>query len=599
MPENEDAKPTSEDQSSADGVQSPPSTLMGTLTRLGPGMIIAGSIVGSGELIATTTVGAKAGFALLWLILIGCLIKVFVQVEVGRFTVTHGKSSIEALNSLPGPGGSYKRDMGQGGKRGFGAHPFVWLFLIVTMAVITQQGGIIGGVGQALTVGFPLTERGEQYKEAQDRAIKIQVELGQQYKALGDENAGSDSSGKSRAEALRDAGIGLNDVIDARLAVAAKDIAEDKRKAAENRLQEVLSKRRSIVGDESADAFAATEARLVAETTALRAFDDDKPRDDAIWATILAVVTAILLYIGRYGLIQWVATIFVVMFTLMTVGTLIMLQLNPDWAVTGSEFAEGFKFSVPEKRPNQEAPLAVALAAFGIIGVGSVELIMYPYWCLEKGYAKWTGPNDGSSAWVERAKGWMRVMRIDAWLSMVVYTFATAAFYLLGAAVLGRSGLVPEGTAMVRTLSEMYVPVFGGEWAQWVFLVGAITVLYSTFFVAAAGNSRMLADTLGIVGLVKHDDATRKKWTQVFCVGWPLLAAGLYWVMQAPVAMVLISGVGQMLLLPILGTAALFFRYKRCEPGLRPTSLWDVFLWISVLGTFVVATWYLWQKMTG
>ena len=41
-----------------DGIESPPRTLGATLARLGPGIIIAGSIVGSGELIATTKVGS-------------------------------------------------------------------------------------------------------------------------------------------------------------------------------------------------------------------------------------------------------------------------------------------------------------------------------------------------------------------------------------------------------------------------------------------------------------------------------------------------------------------------------------------------------------
>jgi hypothetical protein len=34
--------------------EAPPTSLLGTLRHLGPGLIIAGSIVGSGELIATT-----------------------------------------------------------------------------------------------------------------------------------------------------------------------------------------------------------------------------------------------------------------------------------------------------------------------------------------------------------------------------------------------------------------------------------------------------------------------------------------------------------------------------------------------------------------
>ncbi|GAG60928.1 unnamed protein product, partial [marine sediment metagenome] len=35
--------------------------------------------------------------------------------------------------------------------------------------------------------------------------------------------------------------------------------------------------------------------------------------------------------------------------------------------------------------------VSVALAALGIIGVGAAELMVYPYWCLEKGYGKSIG----------------------------------------------------------------------------------------------------------------------------------------------------------------------------------------------------------------
>src|ERR1041385_6909792 len=50
-------------------------------------------------------------------------------------------------------------------------------------------------------------------------------------------------------------------------------------------------------------------------------------------------------------------------------------------------------------------------------------LIYYPYWCLEKGYARRVGPDDGSAEWKERARGWLRVMRIDAWISFFIYSF--------------------------------------------------------------------------------------------------------------------------------------------------------------------------------
>jgi len=68
-----------------------------------PGLIVAGSIVGSGELIATTATGAQAGFWLLWLILIGCVIKVFVQIELGRYSIVTGQTTMAGLNQVPGP----------------------------------------------------------------------------------------------------------------------------------------------------------------------------------------------------------------------------------------------------------------------------------------------------------------------------------------------------------------------------------------------------------------------------------------------------------------------------------------------------------------
>ena len=85
-------------------VREPPRTLLGILRNLGPGLILAGSIVGSGELIAATQTGAKAGVIFLGLIIFGCVIKVFVQVEIARYAISSGKTSLEALNEAPGPG---------------------------------------------------------------------------------------------------------------------------------------------------------------------------------------------------------------------------------------------------------------------------------------------------------------------------------------------------------------------------------------------------------------------------------------------------------------------------------------------------------------
>ena len=81
----------------------PPKHLGGMLRYWGPGLIMTAGVVGSGELIATTGLGAKAGFVALWLIILSCVIKVAVQLMLGSFAIYSGKTTLEALNELPGP----------------------------------------------------------------------------------------------------------------------------------------------------------------------------------------------------------------------------------------------------------------------------------------------------------------------------------------------------------------------------------------------------------------------------------------------------------------------------------------------------------------
>jgi Mn2+/Fe2+ NRAMP family transporter len=490
-------------------VQTPPRTVLGTLRRLGPGMIIAGSIVGSGELILTTKVGAEAGFWLLWLIIIGCVIKVSTQIEFARHTITWGDTPLKALNAVPGPR--------------LRVNWLLWYWTFMTVLVVFQQGGILGGVGQTLAISYPLTADGVEYNRLQDDLVKTHVDL--------------------KVRQVRDR--------------SDPGIPQLERKIA--LLTEQIAPRR-------------------------------EPHDPYLWALLLAAVTSALLYVGRYQLIQVVATALVATFTLVTILTLIALQMRGEWAVTGGEVVRGLSFHLPPAGPQDVHPVRTALGAFGIIGIGAAELIMYPYWCLEKGYAKFSGPRDGSPGWLERARGWIHVLHVDAWLSMVIYTFATVAFYLLGAAVLGRTGLNPEGRDMVRTLAAMYIPVFGPA-AYVIFLSGAFAVLYSTLFVAAAGNARMVADALGLYGFTDNSEAGRVKWTRRISAAWPFLALLLYVFVRAPSAMIVACGIAQSIMLPLLGGAALYFRYRRSDPHLRPGRLWDAMLWTAFAAFLVVGAW--------
>ena len=314
-------------------------------------------------------------------------------------------------------------------------------------------------------------------------------------------------------------------------------------------------------------------------------------RDSLYWAVPITLVTAVLLVVGRYGLIQTISTAMVATFTMVTVANVFALQANGTWAVSPREILDGLSFRLPPKSDLPGfSPIATALATFGIIGVGAHELVAYPYWCLEKGYARFTGPRDSTSAWAGRAAGWLRVMRCDAWCSMAVYTFATVAFYLLGAAILGRIGLVPESNELISTLAVMYDPVFG-QWGPAVFLFGAFAVLYSTFFVANAGFTRVCADALRVMNVAAKTEPGRQVWIRIFAGVLPLLCLGVYYVCPNPLQLVLVGGMMQAAMLPMLAFAALFFRYRRCDERIAPSRRWDLFLWLSSIGLYSAGCW--------
>jgi Mn2+/Fe2+ NRAMP family transporter len=64
---------------------------------------LSAAVVGSGELIATTALGARAGYSLLWVVLASCLVKVTVQLEYGRHCIIHACTSLRAWNADDGP----------------------------------------------------------------------------------------------------------------------------------------------------------------------------------------------------------------------------------------------------------------------------------------------------------------------------------------------------------------------------------------------------------------------------------------------------------------------------------------------------------------
>ena len=437
-------------------ITDPPRSLGAVFSRVGPGLVLAASIVGSGELIATTTLGAQVGYAALWVILVSCIVKPVIQAEMGRYTIATGETALEAMDHVPGPR--------------FGVGWVVWVWAVTVALTMAQVGGMLGGVSQVMHLLVP--------------AVPVRV-----------------------------------------------------------------------------------------------------------WVVVFLAITLALLLGGGYDRVERFAMVKVGLFTLITIMAAVVLLRMPQY-FSWRDLGQGLTFRLPAQG------LSTAVAVFGITGVGAVELFMYPYWCVEKGYARFTGEPDGSAEWIARARGWIRVMHLDILCSLVIYTLATVAFYLLGAGILHQRGTVPAAKDMIPVLSQIYTGTLG-PWALWPFYAGAIVTLYGTIFASLAAHSRVYADMCRLVGLFARDDyAARVRYRRGFVIVLGTTAAMAFLLVDSPVRMVVFGGVAQFLMLPIVGAGTIYLRHRRLPSTVAPNAFTTASLWACTAVTLAAAIYYLammWQ----
>ena len=67
---------------------------------VGPGIVVAVTGVGAGDLVATLVAGARYGYALLWAAVIGCILKIALAEATGRYHLATGSTMLEGWRSL-------------------------------------------------------------------------------------------------------------------------------------------------------------------------------------------------------------------------------------------------------------------------------------------------------------------------------------------------------------------------------------------------------------------------------------------------------------------------------------------------------------------
>lgn len=435
-------------------IKEPPKGWRAGLRFLGPGMITSAAVVGSGELLTATTLGAEVGFVLLWLVLVSTFVKVWVQVELARWSISTGRAAIDGYNGVP------PKIAGRGW--------IAWLVLLMFLQFLIGQGGVIGASALAFSTLLPIG--GEPFS-----------------------------------------------------------------------------------------------------TTSI-----------GVWVLVLVLIAIAIHVANRYKLVESASTVLVVLVTAFAVVVVFLVQFT-EFRWTAADLSGGLGFQITA------GSMGVALSMFGMTGVGAGEITAYTYWCVEKGYAAWAGPNDGSEAWVRRARGWIRVMKLDAWVAWGVYTVSTAAFYVLGAAVLHpQPALRPAGPEVMGVLSGIFTSTVG-QWGGVVFLGGAGVALFKTIIANVPSLARQVGHALAVFGAFDWRNAhQRVRWMRVIMIvlpgTWGLLAV----IVRAPLALVVIAGILNSLYLMGVAAATLYLSRAETDPRVKEGTPFTVLLVISAVAIFAV-----------
>ncbi len=437
----------------------PPGNFRARIKYLGPSLIVTGAVIGSGELVLTTSLGAAAGWALLWWLLLSCWCKSLVQAEMARYTIISGDTYLRAINRLPG--------------RIWRISWPIWLGLLAYLPGTMGLGGIIGGGGQSLSF----------------------------LASLG--------------------GISI---------------------------------------------------------------------DGTVCTGIIALTTSIILSTGSYRWLERVMLPLVIAFTVATLICSVAMQFT-EYRTTVDDIVAGLS-------PDPAVFLAfaaLALAAYGYTGTNSGDVTAYTYWCIEKGYPSYVGSDRSDPDWESHARGWMKVLHTDVWLAIVIVTCATVPYYVLGAGVLNKMGVVPEGNAeTIGLLSNIFTQTLG-EWAVWVFSVGAFFILFSTVLSGVGAGGRVIPDYLIEMGFMDRSNlALRRAIIRGYLAVLPIVAFVIYLFIPNFVVLIMIGALTSALFLPIQCGATIWLQSRHMDPRIRPRAVTRYGLWVIFAFELVMAFLVIW-----
>lgn len=299
---------------------------------------------------------------------------------------------------------------------------------------------------------------------------------------------------------------------------------------------------------------------------ALRALIPGVPFE--VWAVGSGLLGFVLVWFGRYRVLEKIMTALVGVMFVTVVGTAVLVA--PDIPA----MFNGLVPRVPE------GSFVYILGLIGGVG-GTITMAAYGYWIREKGW---------------RTREWLSVMHIDVWVAYVLTGIFVIAMVIVAADVLFQAGLTVEGEEGLLTLGDQLEQRFG-TWAEIMFLVGFWATSFTSLLGVWNGVSLFFTDWVHTLRNEPERQGSyeRSPWFRAY-LAWLTFPPMLLLFLGQPIAIVITYTVLGAVFMPFLaGTLLALLNSKRFPREFRSGWLSNAVLVLAL----VLFVWLCVQEIVG
>jgi Mn2+/Fe2+ NRAMP family transporter len=264
-----------------------------------------------------------------------------------------------------------------------------------------------------------------------------------------------------------------------------------------------------------------------------------------VWSILVLVVSVGIIWLGKYGAVELVVKIAIIIFAVSTFVAFAVQAVNP---------AEYLTQLMPALAP------AGAMMLFGsMFGYFPTTVEVSPMqsnWAVDKGNGMVKVKQLRDQGYnVELAPNYMKntfkLFKRDMNISYIISMLTGMIFLIIGAAVLNPMGLVPSGREMGVTIATIYTETFGA-WIFPLIISGGIAALFSTVFTYFDGQAKVFEICCAKLRKQWDNPQTRYRIYFGFQIMWVVAGAAVMFGLPEPIVVVQIASVLALFFSPVI-----------------------------------------------